>query len=51
MAGLKTTAKLDDSGKYYIVNGMKKTVLIIPNIRGQVITSRIITQGHKISLN
>eukprot|EP01083_Nonionella_stella_P200261 733586_1 len=74
VAGLKTIAKKDDTGEYYIVNGMKKwisngikadyyvtavrtggagvsgvSLLIIPNIKGQVITSRIITQGHKIS--
>eukprot|EP01084_Bolivina_argentea_P099447 178771_1 len=74
VAGLKTIAKKDNTGEYYIVNGMKKwisngikadyyvtavrtggagvsgvSLLIIPNIKGQVITSRIITQGHKIS--
>jgi len=73
VANLTTTAKRDETGKYYIVSGMKKwisngikadyfvtavrtggkgmkgvSLLIIPNGEG-VVTSRINTQGHKIS--
>ena len=76
VAGLKTTAIKDESGEYYVVNGMKKwisngikadfyvtavrtggpglkgiSLLIIPKEgnKGRIITSRINTQGHKVS--